>query len=196
MYLDRGPGSVVADRVHDVAGLRKGFARRKPAPCCSERRRTEAAQAKATTREEMSACGGHSLQSGRRPSRWNEIAPPQVEHATTSQWADHGTLSPAIGGRPVLGADLNCSESFWPSPGRYPEDSMPASRDCSPIYVRFVPLGDICSAANCRLFDQLVGAGPQRWVMQPGHSIAQIPLLHDATRRATRVVGRGFSHQL
>src|SRR5215831_6237371 len=32
--LDRGPGSVVADRVHDVAGLGKGFARRKPAPRC------------------------------------------------------------------------------------------------------------------------------------------------------------------
>ena len=33
-----------------------------------------------------------------RPSRRatkkrDEIAPPQVEHATTSQWADHGSLS-------------------------------------------------------------------------------------------------------
>src|SRR5262249_29628140 len=61
MHLDRGPGSVVADRVHDVAGLGKGFARRKPAPRCSERRRTDAAQAKAATREEMAASGGHYI---------------------------------------------------------------------------------------------------------------------------------------
>src|SRR5215472_4677592 len=47
----------------------------------------------------------------------NEIAPPQVEHATTSQWADNGTLSLQQAGRPVLGADLNCSESRrWPAP--------------------------------------------------------------------------------
>src|SRR5262249_18581048 len=61
MHLDRGPGSVVADRVHDVASLGKSFARRKPAPRCSECCRTEAAQTKATTREEMSACGSHYI---------------------------------------------------------------------------------------------------------------------------------------
>jgi hypothetical protein len=29
----------------------------------------------------------------RTAKKRNEIAPPQVEHATTSQWAGHGTLS-------------------------------------------------------------------------------------------------------
>src|SRR5262245_62374601 len=29
------------------------------------------------------------------------------------RWADHGTLSLHLAGRPVLGADLNCSESVW-----------------------------------------------------------------------------------
>jgi hypothetical protein len=29
----------------------------------------------------------------RAAEKRNEIAPPQVEHATISQWADHGTLS-------------------------------------------------------------------------------------------------------
>jgi hypothetical protein len=30
-------------------------------------------------------------------------------------------------------------------------------------YVRFVPIGDISSAANCRLFDHLVGDGEHAW---------------------------------
>src|SRR5262249_47426207 len=61
MNLDRGPGSVVADQVHDVASLGKGFARREPAAGGGEARRGKAAQAKATTREQVSACAGHRI---------------------------------------------------------------------------------------------------------------------------------------
>src|ERR1700745_4189526 len=35
-------------------------------------------------------------------------------------------------------------------------------KGCTPQDVRVVPLGDICSAANCSLFDHLVGTGEQR----------------------------------
>src|SRR6516165_7151567 len=95
MHLDRGPGSVVADRVHDVAGLGKGFAWRKPASRCSERRRTEAAQTKATTREEMSAYGGHYIllhQLGDRPGGTksrrlkSNMRPPPRMQSPTSNW--------------------------------------------------------------------------------------------------------------
>ncbi len=35
-------------------------------------------------------------------------------------------------------------------------------------HVSKVPIGDICSAANCSLFDHLIGAGEQRcWYFKP-----------------------------
>src|SRR5262249_26265247 len=50
----------------------------------------------------------------------DELAASQVEHATTSQWADHRTLSLPQASPPVLGADMNCSESVWALSGSAP----------------------------------------------------------------------------
>src|SRR5262245_28940752 len=52
MRNNRRYRGAVLDQTDDAARLRKCLARRKPAPRCSERRRTEAAQAKAAAREE------------------------------------------------------------------------------------------------------------------------------------------------
>src|SRR5262249_48060151 len=43
----------------------------------------------------------------------DELTTLQAGHATTSHWADHGTLSLQYAGQAVLGADLKFSESVW-----------------------------------------------------------------------------------
>src|SRR5262249_41035976 len=47
----------------------------------------------------------------------DELAPPQVEHATVSQWADHVSLTLHWVGRPARGEDLICSEWVGTLPG-------------------------------------------------------------------------------
>ena len=56
-------------------------------------------------------CARRERPRGRAAEQGDELTPPQADHATTSQWADHGILSLQWARRLVLGADLNCSES-------------------------------------------------------------------------------------
>src|SRR5215510_8655321 len=61
VHLNRSPGSLVTDQVHDVAGLGKDLSWAQPASTSGESCRAEAAQAKAPPRNRTLLCNAHNF---------------------------------------------------------------------------------------------------------------------------------------